>query len=130
MIMERFRQRKEDFLNALDRLLEALNTEINDITIDGILHRFEFTFELSWKMIKDYLEYLGLTEKTGSPREVIQLGFKQGIIDDGEMWIQMMLSRNLLSHLYNEDTSREIFEKIRNEYIDLLVKLKDKFENI
>ncbi len=128
--MERFRQRKEDFLNALDRLLEALNTEINDITIDGILHRFEFTFELSWKMIKDYLEYLGLTEKTGSPREVIQLGFKQGIIDDGEMWIQMMLSRNLLSHLYNEDTSREIFEKIRNEYIDLLVKLKDKFENI
>lgn len=128
--MERFRQRKEDFLNALDRLLEALNTEINDITIDGILHRFEFTFELSWKMIKDYLEYLGLTEKTGSPREVIQLGFKQGIINDGEMWIQMMLSRNLLSHLYNEDTSREIFEKIRNEYIDLLVKLKDKFENI
>lgn len=128
--MEIFMQRKNDFLNALDRLMEALNTEINDLAIDGILHRFEFTFELSWKMVKDYLEYLGLTEKTGSPREVIQLGFKQGIIEDGEMWIQMMLSRNLLSHLYNEDTSREIYEKIKNEYIDLFVKLKDKFENI
>lgn len=61
---------------------------------------------------------------------ILQLEFKQGIIEDGEMWIQMMLSRNLLSHLYNEDTSREIYEKIKNEYIDLFVKLKDKFENI
>ena len=80
--MERFVQRKKDFLNALDRLSEALKSEVNDLTIDGILHRFEFTFELSWKMIKDYLEYLGLTEKTGSPREVIQLAFKQGIIKE------------------------------------------------
>ena len=50
-----------------------------------------------------------MTEKIGSPREIIQLAFKQGIISDGDAWIQMMLSRNLLSHMYDESTSREIY---------------------
>ena len=94
------------------------------------MHRFEFTFELSWKTVKDYLEYLGVTEKIGSPREIIQLGFKQGIISDGEAWIQMMLSRNALSHLYDEKTSREIYEKIKMNYINLFNELKEKFELI
>ena len=64
--MKRFNERKEEYFNALNRLQEALNLEVDDIIIDGVLHRFEFTFELAWKTIKDYLEYLGLTEKIGS----------------------------------------------------------------
>lgn len=128
--MKRFEERKQDFYNALSRLQEALNTDVTDVVIDGVLHRFEFTFELSWKTIKDYLEYLGVTEKTGSPREIIQLGFKQGIISDGEAWIQMMLSRNALSHLYDEKTSREIYDKISKEYVKLFNELKQKFESI
>ena len=126
--MKRFEERKQDFYNALSRLQEALNTDVTDVVIDGVLYRFEFTFELSWKTIKDYLEYLGVTEKIGSPREIIQLGFKQGIIKDGEAWIQMMLSRNALSHLYDEKTSREIYEKIKMDYINLFNELKAKFE--
>ena len=128
--MKRFEERKQDFYNALERLQEALNEEVTDVVIDGVLHRFEFTFELSWKTVKDYLEYLGVTEKIGSPREIIQLGFKQGIISDGEAWIQMMLSRNALPHLYDEKTSREIYEIIKMNYINLFNELKEKFELI
>ena len=124
--MTRFEQRREDYFNALERLKEAVKQGDSDIIIDGILHRFEFTFELAWKTVKDYLEYLGITNKVGSPREIIQTGYKQGIIEDGESWIKMMLSKNSLSHIYNEKTSREIYEYIVSEYIDLFENLKKK----
>lgn len=128
--MERFIQRRQDFYKALQKLKDATNEGDSEIIIDGILHRFEFTFELAWKTIKDYLEYLGYTEKTGSPREIIQNGYKQGIIKDGEKWIQMMLSRNSLSHIYDEKTSREIYSKILNEYIALFENLKSELEQV
>ena len=99
--MSRFEERKKDYKNALNRLREALQEEPTELAIDGILHRFEFTFELAWKTIKDYLEYMGISEKTGSPRENIQLGFKHGIISDGELWIEIMLARNSLAHIYD-----------------------------
>ena len=98
--------------------------------IDGILHRYEFTFELAWKTIKDYLEYMGIVNKVGSPRENIQLAYQQGIINDGELWIEMMLSRNSLSHLYDEETSRKIYNDIKNKYIQAFEKLEEKFEEI
>ena len=120
--MTRFEQRREDYFNALERLKEAVKQGDSDIIIDGILHRFE----LAWKTVKDYLEYLGITNKVGSPREIIQTGYKQGIIEDGESWIKMMLSRNSLSHIYDEKTSREIYEYIVSEYIDLFENLKKK----
>ena len=128
--MNRFSQKKEDFLNALDRLQEALQQEPTELVIDGTLHRFEFTFELAWKLIKCYLEYMGVAETTGSPRETIQNGFKQGIIENGEEWINMMLSRNSLSHIYDEKTSREIYNKIKNNYINLFTRLRERLENI
>ena len=124
--MTRFEQRRADYVKALERLKEAVKQGDSDIVIDGILHRFEFTFELAWKTVKDYLEYLGITNKVGSPREIIQTGYKQGIIEDGESWIKMMLSRNSLSHIYDEKTSREIYEYIVSEYIDLFENLKKK----
>lgn len=135
--MSRFMQRKEDYKNALKRLEDALAENMDNLSenakdaiIDGVLHRFEFTFELAWKTMKDYLEYLGVTEKNGSPRENIQLAFKQEIIDDGEIWIEIMLSRNELSHLYDEEASREIYEDIKNKYIIEFRKLNDKFMQI
>ena len=115
-MVNRFEERRKDYNNALEKLEESLKETSQDfddttmqVIIDGTLHRFEFTFELAWKTIKDYLEYMGITNKTGSPRENIQAAFKQGIIDDGEIWIEIMLSRNELSHLYNEKTSRKIY---------------------
>lgn len=128
--MSRFDERKEDYKNALARLKEALEEEPSEIVIDGILHRFEFTFELAWKTIKDYMEYMGIVNKIGSPRENIQLAYKQGIIEDGEIWIDIMLSRNVLSHLYNEKESRKIYNEIKEKYIVEFEKLEEKFENI
>lgn len=127
--MERFEQKKEDFFNALNRLNEAVNEEPTDVVIDGVLHRFEFTFELAWKLMKYYMEYMGLVEITGSPRETIQNALKQNIIGDGEEWINMMISRNNLSHIYDEKVSREIYGKIKNNYIKLFEKLKQVMES-
>lgn len=124
--MERLKQRRDDFFNALERLQEALKEEESEIVIDGVLHRYEFTFELAWKTMKDYLEYLGVIDKTGSPREVIQSAFKQGLIEDGEMWITMMLARNNLSHLYDEQASRNIYHDIKEKYVKEFTKLKER----
>ena len=79
--------------------------------------------------MKDYLEYQGITSKIGSPREIIKEAFAAGIIENGETWIDMMLSRNTLSHLYDEETSREIYDKIKEKYIHEFVKLIEKLEN-
>ncbi len=128
--MNRFEQKREDFYNALTRLEESLVENPTDLIVDGCLHRFEFTFELAWKVIKCYLEYMGIVEKTGSPRETIQNGFKQGLINDGEGWIEMMLSRNLLSHMYDEGESRKIYNNIKEKYIKLLKQLKKKLDTI
>ena len=127
--MKRFQERKQDLINATNRLKEALLEEETDLNIDGVLHRFEFTFELAWKTLKDYLEYLGIAINTGSPREVIKESFAHGLISDGEVWIKMMLARNSLSHLYDEETSRQVYDEIKNEYIYQIEKLVEKLRN-
>lgn len=115
--MKRFEERKSDFIKATARLEEALDEKISDLAIDGVLHRFEFTFELAWKTMKDYLEYQGISEKIGSPREIIKEAFSIRLIDDGDLWIKIMLARNTLSHLYDEETSREIYDDIKEQYL-------------
>lgn len=127
--MNRYEQRLKDFENAFIKLKEGTQKENpDDLEIDGVLQRFEFTFELAWKTLKDYMEYQGFSNKIGSPREIIQQAFKHGIIEDGETWIKMMLSRNALSHLYDENTSRKIYEEIKKQYIELLDTLIEKLK--
>lgn len=126
--MKRFEERFNELLKATERLKEVLAEEANDITIDCTLHRFEFTFELAWKTMKDYLEYNGIVEAVGSPREILKKAFENNLIEDGEQWIKMMLARNSLSHLYDEKTSREIYNEIKNTYIILIEKLNEKFK--
>ena len=128
--MKRFEERKQDLINATLRLKEALLEEETDLVIDGVLHRYEFTFELAWKTLKDYLNYLGIEQNTGSPREIIQRSFENNIIENGDIWINMMLARNELSHLYDEETSREIYDDIKKKYILELDKVTEKLKNI
>lgn len=128
--MKRYEERKQELLNATERLKEALKEEENDIVIDGTLHRFEFTFELAWKTMKDYLEYSGIIDGIGSPREIIKTAFANGIIEDGEEWIKMMLARNSLSHLYDEEKSREVYIEVKENYLSLFEKLNKKFADI
>lgn len=127
--MKRFEERKDDLIKATNKLKEALSEEPTELAIDGVLHRFEFTFELAWKTMKDYLEYQGIIEKIGSPREVIKEAFSAGLIENGDAWIKMMLSRNSLSHLYDEETSREIYVEIKEFYIFEIDKLITKLED-
>ena len=129
-LYRRFEERKQDLLNATERLKEALKQEENDIVIDCVLHRFEFTFELAWKTMKDCLENQGIVGKIGSPREILKEAFSAGLIEDGEVWMDMMLSRNELSHLYDEETSREIYDDIKEKYILEINKLVQKLDNI
>ena len=128
--MKRYEERKKDLNKAVDRLKEALEIEENEIVIDGAIHRFEFTFELAWKTMKDYLEYIGIIQGIGSPREIIKTAYENGIIEDGDNWIKMMLARNSLAHLYDEEKSREIYMEIKETYFKLLQKLNDKFSTI
>ena len=128
--MKRYEERKQELLNATERLKEAIQEKESDIVIDGTLHRFEFTFELAWKSMKDYLEYSGIIEGIGSPREIIKTAFSNGIIEDGEKWIKMMLARNSLAHLYDEEKSREIYIEIKEIYLNLFENLNKKFANI
>ena len=128
--MSRFQERLSDYKSAVDRLEEALKEPESEIVIDGVLHRFEFTFELAWKTMKDFLEYNGISENIGSPREILRRAFESHLIEDGEEWIDMMLARNSLSHLYDEETSRKIYKEIKEKYIKLLEKLNNKFETL
>lgn len=80
--------------------------------------------------MKDYLEYDGIINKIGSPREVIKAAFQYDLIENGEQWIKMMFACNSLSHLYDEETSREIYSDIKEEYVNLLEDLNKKFEEI
>ena len=88
----------------------------------GIIQFFEMTFELAWKLLKDYLEEEGYSPK--SPRESIKLGFQMQIISSGDLWLKALKDRNLTVHTYDESKARDIEQKIRNEYFPLLVKLK------
>lgn len=115
--MKRLDERFQDYAKALDRLKEAFLEQPTPIIIDGTLQRYEFTFELAWKIMKDYLEYNGLSDNLASPRGIIKLAFQSKIIKNGDIWIEMMLARNELSHLYDEDKSREIYNNIKVKYL-------------
>ena len=128
--MKRFEERKEDLKKATNKLNEALKEEATNLEIDGILHRFEFTFELAWKTMKDCLEDQGIVSRIKTPREIIKEAFAAGLIENGEIWMDMMISRNELSHLYDEETSREIYDDIKEKYILEINKLVQKLDNI
>ena len=121
-------ERYGNYKNALERLKEAMLEEPTAIIIDGTIQRYEFTFELAWKIMKDYLEYNGFVDGLSSPRNIIQLAFQNKIIKNGDIWIQMMLDRNLLSHLYDEEKSREIYNNIKNSYLVQFEQLKQFLE--
>lgn len=124
--MKRYEERRDDLAKAIASLKAGLEEPATELAIDGVLHRFEFTFELAWKTIKDYLEYIGIVEKTGSPREVIKSAFENNLIEDGEGWIDMMLARNQLSHIYDKQMSRDIYFDIKNIYLSLLEEAEQK----
>lgn len=115
MLMLKFETLKK-MLKKLEAALEK-DAHLDEVYLDGTIQRFEFVYELSWKLMKSYLEYQG-TEVV-SPRETFREGFKDGIISDATEWINLMINRNKTSHTYKEETAWDIYDKIKSEYIVL-----------
>jgi len=110
-----------NFERALKRLEEAVKKAKDDLDKDGVIQRFEFTIELLWKSFKAILNYLGI--ECYSPRGCVKEAFKAGIIGDDEIILDMLNDRNISSHVYSETTSEEIFRRIKEIYLDYLLKL-------
>ncbi|MCK5494117.1 MAG: nucleotidyltransferase substrate binding protein [Candidatus Omnitrophica bacterium] len=123
MTRESIKEVYEDFKNALERLKEALKEDSseNSIIVDGTIQRFEFTFELSWKLLKFILNYNGVD--VDSPRPVIKEAFKTNLIQDGQGWIDMLEDRNKTLHIYDEKQAMNIYNKIKETHCDLFCKL-------
>lgn len=121
MNTERLREKKEVYRNAVLRLKEALDEDIsNPLIYDGVIQRFEFTYELAWKLMKAYLEYEGIAE-VNSPRVAFKEAYKAGLIFKGDIWIDMIGDRNLAAHTYNEEMAKEIYDRIKEKYFERFV---------
>ena len=119
----RWKQRFQNFEKAVNNLKEATGIiSPSDVESAGIIQFFEVAFELAWKTLKDYLNDLGYDIK--APRETIKQAFQDDIIEDGEVWIEMLETRNLVSHTYDEETIESAIENIRSKFYPKLEELR------
>ena len=127
----RWQQRFSNFKKALQQLEQAVvfsrTKELSELEKQGVIQTFEFTHELAWNVIKDYFEYQGETELHGS-RNATRLAFQRGIIENGHIWMEMIISRNKTSHTYNEEIAEEIYQKTIEIYFDEFKTLAAKME--
>lgn len=140
----RWEQRFSNFIRALKKLSEAVEYINNDlgekeienenaeevleeIIKEGLIQRFEYTYEMAWNVMKDYALYQGISEIGGS-RDAIRYAFSSTLITDGDIWMEMIKSRVKTSHTYNEETAQEIYHKIINEYHSAFLKFQEVME--
>jgi nucleotidyltransferase substrate binding protein (TIGR01987 family) len=116
----RWKQRFQHYVGAFEQLKNAFEIyKTRELTIlenQGVIQAFEVTQELSWKVMKDFLEYQGYDEIYGS-KNAVRLAFNVKIISNGEIWMDMIKSRNLMSHTYDEDEMLKIIKIIFENYI-------------
>ena len=129
----RWKQRFQNYKKALATMKNAVELaaarELTDLEKQGVIQGFEFTFELAWNVMKDYLEEQGITGIIGS-KNAIRHAFNKGIIEDGEVWMDMVKDRNLASHVYDEKTAEDLFAAIKNIYYCQFNKLAEKVSSL
>jgi nucleotidyltransferase substrate binding protein (TIGR01987 family) len=129
----RWRQRLQSFGNAFVRLSEgarlAGERDLSSLEKQGLIQAFEFTHELAWNVLKDYLESQGVQEVIGS-KGATREAFKNGLLADGEVWMDMIKSRNQTSHTYNEKTANEITEAILTRYCTQFSQFQARFSQL
>jgi nucleotidyltransferase substrate binding protein (TIGR01987 family) len=116
----RWKQRFQNFSKAFALLREPFTRKagsLSDLEKEGIVQRFEITFELAWKTLKDYLVFNGVAFEQITPRNVIKEGFSSKVIADGQLWIDMLDRRNLLAHIYDESLLDETVSLIRAKFL-------------
>jgi nucleotidyltransferase substrate binding protein (TIGR01987 family) len=126
----RWKQRFQNFKKAFYQLEKAVNTpDLNELERQGLIKAFEFTYELAWTTLKDFLIEKGYTDLIGS-KDTLRQAFQVGLISDGDIWMEMVKSRNLTAHTYNQDTAESIEADVINQYYSLFKQLIKKLEEI
>jgi len=129
----RWEQRLANFESALKQLADDVATakqrKLSRLERQGLIQSFEFTHELAWNVLKDYFQYQGNPDIRGT-RDATREAFRFNLIDDGNAWMDMIQSRNLSSHTYQEDIAIEIADKTVSVYFELFQKLYDKMVSI
>ncbi len=127
----RWQQRFSNYKKALNQLIKAVEIQdardLSELEKQGLIQAFEFTHELAWNVMKDFFVYQGNSFISGS-RDASREAYKNGIIKDGETWLDMIKSRNKSSHTYNEEIAEEIVELISKDYLPLFLKFKEEME--
>ncbi len=130
----RWKQRFQNFEKAFLLLKEIIESkddlsEYEAIVQEGIVQRFEYTFELAWKTLKDKMEFDGISFERISPKYVFKDAYKSKYIDDIDVWIEMTNSRNLMSHTYDSLKLLEILKNIKEEFYPEILKIYNYFES-
>lgn len=129
----RWLQRFSSYKKALKRLNDAVDLsksrELSLLEKQGLIQAFEFTHELAWKLLKDYLEYQGNQDIRGS-RDAVREAFKVGLIENGKLWMDTINARNYTSHTCDEKIVHSAFEVISNDFIVIFNELNKTFEKL
>ena len=124
----RWLQRFKHFSQALSQLRKFIEKgNLNELEKQGVIQAFEYTYELAWNTLKDYFEAQAEVNITGS-RDAIRLAFKRGVIENGEVWMDMIKSRTLTSHTYNEKIAEKVVGDIVERYFSEFVALHARLE--
>ena len=115
--MTKLTNRLASLERGLDRLREAVTEAETDLEIDGVIQRFEFTYELFWKCLKAYLELQGI--RCRSPRDCFKEAYALQLIQDEEIALRLIEDRNETVHLYDEEKSREVYRRVQSQYLPL-----------
>lgn len=129
----RWIQRFEHFKQALAQLRDADSLAksrlLSKLEEQGMIQAFEYTFELAWNLLKDFLESRGVRELYGS-QDVIRAAFQRNLLDDGNVWMTMIESRNLTNHTYDEAVAQRVITAIRNKYIRQFDALEQRMQSL
>lgn len=126
----RWEQRFSNYKKALSQLRKFIDKgELSELEEQGLVKAFEYTYELAWNTLKDFLEHSGQTDIYGA-RDAVRKAFELGLIQDGENWMDMLKSRNQTSHTYNRETAEKICQAVVQVYYPLFLKLKERLENL
>lgn len=126
----RWKQRYTNYKKALAQLTQFVHKkDLNELEEQGLIQCFEYTHELAWKTLKDFLESKGNIAIYGS-KDAIREAFKYGLIEDGESWMDMISDRNQTNHTYNLSTAKSIVNNIVTRFFNLFSGLEKKLEGM
>ena len=129
----RWKQRFNNYIKAFQTLVEAVELaktrELSKLKEQGLIQSFEFTHELAWNVLKDYLEDKGIAGLVGS-KGATRTAFKNGLIEQGEDWMKMIEARNKTSHTYNPDIAHEVVEDVLERFYPAFESMAKKFTEL